>query len=171
MNKEIKQLIDDLAMEVLNMCEIKSDAVDIKQLVKKLGGKVNEMDFQNVKTMLEKNHDNKFIINVYKDMNEKTKRYYIAYALGHLLLHSNFLIDHNSYLKEDKISLRREDYFACCQNMYFALSVLMPKNRYKNIVNINTNGNIVDTKSVAKYFDVTTSMASERGKSLRLLKD
>ena len=52
----------------------------------------------------------------------------------------------------------------------FATAFLMPKNQYKQIMDEYTLGNMVNTTQIAKYFDVTISLASQRGQSLGYLK-
>ena len=45
----------------------------------------------------------------------------------------------------------------------------MPKNKYKEIMDKNTVGNIVETGKIASYFKVSVSAASNRGKFLGYL--
>ena len=51
----------------------------------------------------------------------------------------------------------------------FAFALLMPKKTYKEIMDQYTNGNQIETNNVAKYFGVSISDASHRGKFLELL--
>ena len=46
----------------------------------------------------------------------------------------------------------------------------MPKDLYKEVFDKYKDGDIVLTDNIAKYFDVTVSMASSRGKRLGLIK-
>lgn len=59
----------------------------------------------------------------------------------------------------------REEYFA----NEFAAAFLMPKIEYKRVMDKNTEGNTVNTQEIAKYFNVSTEAASNRGKWLGYL--
>lgn len=45
----------------------------------------------------------------------------------------------------------------------------MPKIEYKRVMDKNTEGNTVNTQEIAKYFNVSTEAASNRGKWLGYL--
>ena len=56
------------------------------------------------------------------------------------------------------------------QSNEFAAAFLMPQRDYKQIMDQNTVGNIVDTSAVARFFHVSIDAAANRGKWLGYLR-
>ena len=162
-----KELIDDLTFDIIKIYNISIPILDINEVVKNMGGSIND---NKIRPDLEKGQGNSFIINVSPFMTDRTYKFIVAFSLGHLFLHTNFLIDKEKYDQEKDISIiyHGDDYVY--QASYFASSLLMPKDIYSKKVIEYTDGNIVNTKAIADYFDVSVGTASDRGKQLGLLK-
>ena len=70
-------------------------------------------------------------------------------------------------------SFRKEhtqEYHLEYQSNEFAAAFLMPEEDYKRVMDQYTEGNIVDTSAVAKYFHVSIDTAANRGKGLGYLR-
>lgn len=52
----------------------------------------------------------------------------------------------------------------------FAAALLMPQDEYETIMDCNTQGNLVNTSEIARYFHVSVDAAANRGKWLGYLR-
>ena len=82
------------------------------------------------------------------------------------------MLNKEEYLKSDVFEFKEDDEIISQedQSNEFAYGLLMPKDLYKEVFDKYKDGDIVLTDNIAKYFDVTVSMASSRGKRLGLIK-
>ena len=166
----LKKLINDLAIEVINLYEISIPISDIDLVVKRMGGKVFEDPSMTSISdgKIRKTRNSSFEISVSPFQTEERRNFTIAHELGHLFLHMRFGTERwkqqicTPYYSNDSMYNYQAD--------KFALSFLMPQIEYKRIMDKNTEGNIVNTLAIAKYFHVSVDAAANRGKWLGYLK-
>lgn len=171
MNNEFRQKINELASTILRCYEIKSPVDNIIEEVKKLGGKVKEDDTLGVFSdgKIEKD-GSEFCISIPVNQTNERKNFTIAHELGHLFLHMGYKINKELWNNSDDIVFnRRGNSELEMQANEFAAAFLMPKEKYKEIMDKNTVGNTVNIAEVAKYFNVSIDAASYRGKWLGYL--
>lgn len=140
--------------------------INIKELIKVTGilnGEIKVVEDISLGVSMNLNDDSSFIIKILR-MEKNEIKYIIVYMLGHLVLYSN------------KFGANRDKKFFCKNNysyeedffaQEFAVSLLMPKDKYYQILNKNTNQyEVVDIQSMANYFEVSKSAIIQRGKDL-----
>ena len=143
--------------------------INIKELIKTvriLDGEIKVVEDINLGASMNLNDDSSFIIKIPK-MEKNEIKYIIVYMLGHLVLYSNKFGANRgkNFFCKNNYSYE-EDFFA----QEFAVSLLMPKNKYYQILNKNTNQyEVVDIQSMANYFEVSKSAIIQRGKDLGVI--
>lgn len=171
MNDELRMLINNLTQDIIDLYNIQIPIHDINDVVKKLGGHVEEsFDIYNMSDGSIKKQEDSFIIFVSPLQNMERKKFTIAHELGHLFLHMGYRINSELWNHQENSTYHRSgDSLEEYQANEFAAALLMPKKKYKEIMDQNTVGNIVKTSKVADYFGVSVSAASNRGKFLGYL--
>lgn len=172
LSPEMKNLINNIAKEVLSIYNISVPINNIDEVVRQMGGTVIEdpsLDgFSDGKIC--KTGENQFEIVVSPYQTVERKNFTIAHELGHLFLHMGFLIDDTKWkLQNNKIYYRNGNSSSEYQSNEFAAAFLMPKDEYKAIMDEHTDGTTVYTAEIARYFHVSTEAASNRGKWLGYL--
>jgi Zn-dependent peptidase ImmA (M78 family) len=172
--KHINELVE-IIREEANL----SAPVTLEQLkefvTKDLEGQIVEEDlFDDRDGQINKTEDS-FIITLNNSnySSEKRQKFTLAHELGHLFLHMGFL-NKDKWEKtedyEDTVYARsgysEEEYDA----HEFAAALLMPKDKYAEIVNDNSENGKCDISIIADYFDVSEQAASNRGKWLGIFK-
>ena len=115
--------------------------------------------------------DKRFRIIIPLFQNEKHRRFAIGQELGHLFLHMGYLTSNKLWDRQlDNTRLGLSNAEQAYQSNEFAMAFLMPRAEYKRVLDENTVGTKVDTRSVAEYFGVRIAIASLRGQSLGYLK-
>ena len=171
MNSMIRKKINELAYDVLTLYNIQVPVDNMRQVVKRIGGKVLEDDSLGLYSdgNVKKNGDS-FIINIPPNQPITRENFTIAHELGHLFLHMGYLIDPDKWDKSDSIEFhRRGNSVTENQANEFAAAFLMPQAEYIKIMNQNTEGNLVNVGNIANYFHVSVDAASYRGKWLGYL--
>lgn len=51
----------------------------------------------------------------------------------------------------------------------FAFALLMPEKEYRKMIDLNSEGLLVQTKNIAEYFGVSLAAAAQRGRELNIL--
>lgn len=173
LNPELKNLINDLANVIREIYSITGPITDIDNIVKKMGGTIVEdssLDsFSDGK--IKKTGISSFEIAISPLQGEERRNFTIAHELGHLFLHMGFKTNKELWDSQNNITYYRNgnsdlEY----QSNEFAAAFLMPQRDYKQIMDQNTVGNIVDTSAVAKFFHVSIDAAANRGKWLGYLR-
>ncbi|MGP1434026.1 MAG: ImmA/IrrE family metallo-endopeptidase [Catonella sp.] len=171
MNNELRCKINELASAILHCYEIKSPITNIVEEVEKLGGKIKVDSSLGIFSdgRIEK-ENNSFSISIPINQTSERKNFTIAHELGHLFLHMGYKINDDLWEKSDnKVFNRKGNSEIEIQANEFAAAFLMPKEKYKEIMDENTVGNTVYIAKVAKYFNVSIDAASYRGKWLGYL--
>lgn len=173
LSSEIRNLINAMAEEVIDLYDIQIPIANIEEVVQQMGGSVVDNssinEFSDGK--IRKTGDGSFTIEVSPFQTEERRNFTIAHELGHLFLHMGFQTNERKWEKQDNISYYRSgnsdlEY----QSNEFAAAFLMPREKYKYIMDQYTEGNFVNTAEVAKYFHVSIDAAANRGKWLGYLK-
>lgn len=173
LNREIRRLINVMAEEVINLYGIQIPIINIEEVVQKMGGSVADNssigEFSDGK--IRKTGEDSFTIEVSPFQTEERKNFTIAHELGHLFLHMGFQTNEQKWQKQDNVSYYRNGNSELeYQSNEFAAAFLMPRVKYKEIMEQNTEGDFVNTAEVAKYFRVSIDAAANRGKWLGYLK-
>lgn len=173
LNSEIRRLINVMAEEVINLYGIQIPIINIEEVVQKMGGSVVDNssigEFSDGK--IRKTGEDSFTIEVSPFQTEERKNFTIAHELGHLFLHMGFQTNEQKWQKQDNVSYYRNGNSELeYQSNEFAAAFLMPRVKYKEIMEQNTEGDFVNTAEVAKYFRVSIDAAANRGKWLGYLK-
>ncbi len=172
LSNDIRNLINELADAVRDHFDIQIPIRDIYDVVMKMGGVVIENpgidSFSDGK--IQKTGAETFIIEISPYQSQERKNFTIAHEIGHLFLHMGFIVDEEQWQRQgERVFYRKgnsqEEYFA----NEFAAAFLMPKAEFKRIMNENTEGSTVHTQEIAKYFNVSTEAASNRGRWLGYL--
>lgn len=171
MNVTVKRLINELSEDIVNAFNIEIPIVNIDNIVSRIGGYVVIDDTLSGYSdgSIQKDGDSfKIVISPYQS--ETRRNFTIAHELGHLFLHMGYKIDNELWEKQDERTYYRngssiEEYEA----NEFAAALLMPEKEYKIVLDRYTNEDIVDTYSIANYFNVSINAATNRGRFLGYL--
>ena len=80
---------------------------------------------------------------------------HLAKGIGYIYLYSNYMDNNKKYDVNDAMKMH---------NIYiFALSFMMPRHEYLQVLLAETKGNVADTKKIAEYFHVPEMSAIMRG--------
>lgn len=168
MTDYIRNMINSLAEDILDIYKIGFRVDDINDLVQKLGGSIQmKKDFSYAS--LEKNGDGfKIIVSSYQD--EQRKRFAIAQELGHLFLHMGYKTNAEIWEKQaDKVPFQEKDPEKVRQANEFAAALLMP--RYIFFLTLEAASDIAESgkrtihmQAVADFFNVSLSAAYTRAK-------
>lgn len=171
MDNELRMLINNLTQDIINVYEIQIPIIDIDDVVYKLNGRVEEDFFlENMSDGSVRRQGDGFVIYVSPFQSEERRKFTIAHELGHLFLHMGYKINEELWNRQEKATYYRAgDSLVEYQANEFAAALLMPRNKYKEIMDKNTVGNMVETVGIANYFGVSVSAASNRGKFLGYL--
>lgn len=173
LNFQIKQLINEMAYLVRKIYNIDGPITDIDDIVNQMGGIIVEDSSLGGLSdgRIRKLSENSFEIRVSPFQTEERRNFTIAHELGHLFLHMGFRTDEDRWRAQNNVAYDRngnsESEF---QSNEFAAAFLMPQKEYKQILDCYTNGNLVNTSEVARYFHVSIDAAANRGKWLGYLK-
>ena len=173
LNGEMKALINAMANEVIKIYGIQIPIVNLDEVVRIMGGDVVEdssmSGFSDGK--IRKTGSERFVIEVSPFQTEERRNFTIAHELGHLFLHMGFMTNEQRWESQDDVRYYRNgNSEAEYQSNEFAAALLMPKMEYKRVMDAHTDGDLVNTSEVAKYFHVSVDAAANRGKWLGYLK-
>ena len=167
--KEIKEYAD-----VVHKC-FGDDAKDMKKFVNRLGGRIEYDAHGSMFGYLElmNRFDEGFVIHANANWSPETRNMEIAFSLGHLFLHTNYIeamandSDENpilvSYYEEkDSRKYREAD--------EFALNLLMPEDEFTQYVNTHGTSTSIKCKELANHFNVHKDHVIRRGVDLTLIK-
>ena len=156
------------------MYNIETPIKDMKKVVEKMGGTLEEDDslgsFSDGIIKKEEKGQSKFTICVPKNQSEQRKNFTIAHELGHLFIHMGYQLDEDLWNKSDGISFNRKGNSEPeLEANEFAAAFLMPEEQYEKAMNENSENDTVFIGKVAEYFNVSSDAASYRGKWLGYL--
>lgn len=171
MNNELRMLINNLTQDIIKLYNIHIPIQNINDVVTALGGRVEEsMDIDNMSDGSIRKQDNGFVIYVSPFQSDERKKFTIAHELGHLFLHMGYRINSELWNKQRNATYYRAgNSLVEYQANEFAAALLMPQEKYKEIMDQYTIGDKVETDKIADYFGVSISAASNRGKFLGYL--
>lgn len=171
MNDELRMLINNLTQDIISTYNIQIPIINIDEVVVSLNGRIEESyAMDNMSDGSIRKQDDGFIIFVSPFQSAERRTFIIAHELGHLFLHMGYLTNVELWERQDENIYHR---FGSPEKEYqaneFAAALLMPKKNYKEIMDKNTIGNIVEIRKIASFFGVSVSAASNRGKFLGYL--
>lgn len=158
---------------VREMYGIRGPIFNIEEEVNRMGGiviKDSSLDgFSDGR--IRKTGPETFEIAVSPFQTEERKNFTIAHELGHLFLHMGFQTNEVAWRNHDSMSYYRNGNSEMeYQSNEFAAAFLMPQEDYKLVMDQFTNGNLVETAAIARYFNVSVDAAANRGKWLGYLR-
>lgn len=172
LSQNVKLMINELANDVIRMFQIEVPIKDIDHAVELLGGRVEENREEYCQygdTLLK--HRDSFLIRISPYYQTERRNLVVAYELGHLFLHMGYKTNASLWAKQKEgkfVESMEAEQFRRAN--FFAYAFLMPEREYREILEKNTDGDKIDTKSVAEYFGVPRAAASQRGRQLHLIK-
>ncbi len=173
MDNSMRIQINALAEDIIKLFDIPMPIDDMDMVVTKLGGRLQEDEAINCYSdgIIEREDLNyPFSIKIPYSQSENRKNFTVAHELGHLFLHMGYMI--NSDLWESSRSMkfyRKGNSEMELQANEFAAALLMPKEKYKEILDKFSEDNYVLIAKVADYFHVSIDAATYRGKWLGYL--
>lgn len=172
-NHELRQLIEEMAEVVRQLYDVSVPIYDIEDVVKKIGGVIIDDPLLNGFSdgRIKKTGPNSFEIAVSPFQTMERRNFTVAHELGHLFLHMGYRTSEKCWQSQDNTNYYRNGNSELeYQSNEFAAAFLMPRNKYREIMDQYTEGNTVDTAKIAKYFQVSVDAAANRGKWLGYLR-
>ena len=160
--------IEKLANSVREQLNI-STPVDVKEIIKSLGGNVKAESFEDssISGKIQRKNDS-FEISYNTAHSGLRSNFTIAHELGHLFLHMGYLLDEEKWNNAEEYcdspmyrqGYSEEEYEA----NQFAGSLLMPSDEYRTFVKEHSKERKIDVNSIAVHFGVSFDAALTRGK-------
>lgn len=173
MNDTTRVYVNKVANAIRSVFDIAGPISNIDRLVQELGGSVvekSDLDQLYGKT-IRKTGDCSFEIAVSPYQNHEQRNFTIAHELGHLLLHTGYLIDKDAWDRQNNgqfIGFHSDE--AERQSNAFAAALLMPERECQAEMGAYSDGNAVDMAKVADYFHVSIAAATNRGRDIGFLR-
>ena len=167
-----RNYINNLAQQVINVYKFSIPITNIDDVVRVIGGKIEEKyNFDDLcDGTIIKEGDDSFRIAISPFQSPGRRTFTIAHELGHLFLHMGFRTNLSLWEAQNKKVFRR---FGSSEQEYqaneFAAALLMPKDKYKEVLFENCVDGHVDMEIIASYFNVSQAAAINRGKFLGYL--
>lgn len=162
------ETINSMTEDILSLYSIDIPIADMREAVRIIGGKVRENGFMNAYSDgVIKKDGNSFCVIIPYGISKTKENVMLAECLGQLFLYAGYMVNNDIW---DKIR-NGEQLKPVPVGQYgsissFATAFLMPKDRFRHIVDDNMNGNAVNISMVAKYFNVSEDAVSYRGRDL-----
>lgn len=164
LSKTRQQEIDQEIDKIFINTQSTYPETSLLDIVKKLGIDVYQYDFGANSSQISgaiirgDNTENPQII-INKHEHRERKVFTIAHELGHFILH-----DKNEQFRVDKYNYNSNESEALeeTEANYFAASLLMPKDKFLEIIQLTNN-----TEAVSKYFGVSVAAIANRIKWIR----
>ena len=170
-SEEIKQVINHLTQDIIDLYHIQIPIQDIDEAVKMFGGRVEEDREKYCKycDFISKERDS-FAIYISPYYKSERRKMIIAQQLGHLFLHMGYQTNNDlwNHQKEGRFQEKNDPEQARQANS-FAFALLMPEKEYRKMIDLNSEGLLVQTKNIAEYFGVSLAAAAQRGRELNIL--
>lgn len=168
-----RNYINDLAQQVIKAYNITIPITDIDKIVSRMGGSIEvKKNFDDLcDGTITKEGDGSFRIVISPHQTAQRRLFTIAHELGHLFLHMGFRTNAELWQTQHQEVYRR---FGSSEQEYqaneFAASLLMPREEYREFLNENAVNNRINIDTVAEYFHVSQSAATNRGRFLGYLR-
>ena len=148
-SEEIKQVINHLTQDIIDLYHIQIPIQDIDEAVKMFGGRVEEAREKYCK---------------YCDFISKERDSFSNYI-------SPYYKSNHDLWNHQKEGLFQEknDPEQARQANSFTFALLMPEKEYRKMIDLNSEGLLVQTKNIAEYFGVSLAAAAQRGRELNIL--
>lgn len=160
-----------LTQDIIDLYHIQIPIQDIDEAVKMFGGRVEEDREKYCKycDFISKERDS-FAIYISPYYKFERRKMIIAQQLGHLFLHMGYQTNHDlwNHQKEGRFQEKNDPEQARQANS-FAFALLMPEKEYRKMIDLNSEGLLVQTKNIAEYFGVSLAAAAQRGRGLNIL--
>jgi len=173
MNHETYRFISRFAEQVISEYRIALPLTDMKQVVERMGGTLEELDDHDefLDGCIKKTGASGFSIAVSSLQGDSMKKFAAAGALGHLFLHMGYRTDpvlwNSLEPSAGYMTFRKEEQIM--QANAFAEALLMPEQEYTDLVNSLAVDNKVNIRQIAAHFAVSAASAKKRGKDMNIL--
>lgn len=146
------ELLEDITSTVREIYKIKGPIKDVRTVIDALGGKVIENSQTDNMDILVCQNGFQIVIPGYTAREQKNM--HLAKGVGYIYLYSNYMAN-KKYDVNDAMKMH---------NIYiFALSFMMPRDEYLQVLLAETKKNVANTKKIAEYFHVPEMSAIMRG--------
>ncbi len=173
MDNGMRMKINALAEDIIKLFDIPTPIDDMDMVVTKLGGRLQEdkeTSGYSDGTIDREDLNYPFCIRIPYRQSENRKNFTVAHELGHLFLHMGYMIDSDLWERSRSMKFRRSGNSELeLQANEFAAALLMPRGKYKEILDKFSEDNYVFISKVADYFHVSIDAATYRGKWLGYL--
>lgn len=147
------ELLEDITSTIREIYKIKGPIKDVRTVIDVLGGKVIENSQTDNMDILVCQNGVQIVIPGY--IAREQKNMHLAKGIGYIYLYSNYMDNNKKYDVNDAMKMH---------NIYiFALSFMMPRHEYLQVLLAATKGSVADTKKIAEYFHVPEMSAIMRG--------
>lgn len=160
MSPETRDYIDRLTKKVMSVYNVPTPIEDMVPIIEALGGTVEErVHIDHWEGTVKKTGDNSFAIAVESGWSIKQMNYVLACELGHVLLHMGFKTNLDCWEgQEIGVYKRFGNGNQLEQVLEFGLSLLMPKEIFREVVrDLSLNG-LLNIDNVIDYFKVAKSL-------------
>jgi len=172
MDERKRQIIENLTKKIRNDFKLEIPFTkSIDQFLFELDGR---LEYESSDVFLwsklyfpEKIWDKKFVIVLNQERTRQEQEYEIAYQIGNLFLHTNYIYVQKKTLNViyNLQSHESREKAAC-----FADNLIMPREEFIREVRSVSKDNSVNMQTVAEKFDVSWDRAAARGIELKLIK-
>lgn len=175
MRKRVRKAIEDITNLIIECYDIGIPINDIDSIIKDMGGQIIYSEHGSTR-IYKKEVNNSFIIEVPKNMEREYQVYKIAVMLGHLFLHMGYIIDNDTWNKQqDRISFNTSvecGIHEVYQAEAFAVDLLMPRIEFTDKLYDMAEKNKeykISIKELGKYFNVPEHIVYRRAHNLGII--
>ena len=173
LSEEKRSFIEDLAYLVLDEYEIEPPIGNVYDMVKKLGGEIEEGTYTDegvFDAAVKKTGENSFCIFLSPYIQGQRRNLVIAEELGHLFLHMGYIIAPERWAKQ-RIGKYRlyNDSEKKKEAHQFAVALMMPKGAFARIVRENDEDGKIALHKLTSSFGIPHKEILARGIELGIL--
>lgn len=165
MKRDTVFFIENIANRIATLSKFDKD-LKIKKLLDFLCADIQYVPVQDMDcsvSTIQKTGDFSFTIFLNPEKDKVKEKFRIAHDIGHVILHLGYLASPELWNKQEKNKkIQLYKYEQEIQANAFALSVLMPYEKFLNELKKNSVNNIIDIQDIAKIFKVKPVIAKQR---------
>ena len=162
----MKKLLEEFALAIREHLKINGN-FEVKAIIEDIGGIIKYDSFVSEFEPLLIKRGEKFTLFVRPTLSSERENYILLLKLSEMILYAGLLTYNELWINTD-ISKCKETQEA----RWLTEALLMPYPLFKKVLDDNVDANnLINTKNIAKYFNVPTSVARSRGVNLGYIKE